>query len=1034
MSITDFETNIAKAQELADRLDGKNVVVNVKVDTGGAETKLAAVAASEDKVSKSSGGASGGLTSVESAARKLADASSVANIAQLRLSEVQGSGTAKASSLASANQSVTKTQRDLSDLMKSSTPEVIRAADAMKQVDDSNTKVAKSSKDAGNGLGLMSMAVVGLGPAIVPLAAGAAGLAVGFGAMGAAGILAIVGIKEQMAAGTPLGAAYTSMVGTLTGDLHQLGATAAAGVLGPFQKEVANLQGQMPALNSIIGEFSVITGKTAGNLMSGLVAAFIALEPLARDVGVYVLDLSSKFAAAMSGPGVVSFGDYIRSVFPQVMQTVESIVTAAVHLVAALAPLGMGTLSMLKTFSDVISALPVDVLSVLAQGAVSAYIGFKSFSLLSGGITAVGVALKAVGISAETAATGMLALNIAAGAIGILITIATLAFSAHAASVQADQDAVNSLTDALIANHGAISDNTVADKANALAKDGTLAAAKALGYSIGDVTAASLGNVDASARVIAHSKLLQDGWDNNTAASQKLTGSTGDQADAFDKVNAATKDGVTNLNLAKQAYDAYNVAVAKAASGGDAQAIAQQALASRLGITAAALALAQDGQKKTADAAANTAAKMYLEGDAAGYLKTQFDILNGKALSLMEAQTADADATNKASEALKANGKAIDGNSVAAILNQQALQKKAEASQREAEAVGTATHSTVEEAKAYGASKTALEGQLRAQGLLTPAVQAYIDKLYDVKNLKLTPTKLDVDHAAADVSIATFQKQIDAIKQGKAPGIDADSSAGKAVLAALQKAIDNIKQGKPPGIDANISPGQAQINAYQKQIDAIKQKLATGLDANPKAAQIQIADMQAKIDAIKQKLATPLDANSATGRAVIAALQTEINNIKQGTAPGINANTATGKAAIAALQAQIVALQGKNISIDVSFNTATNSFINKPPTWGPVAKATGGPIDGVGTGTSDSNLIAASVGEHMLTAADVQAAGGHGAVYAWRKSLHGPGLAAGIQALAVGGPVQALAAGGPLPLLACISPDSQVNSLKKVFS
>jgi hypothetical protein len=1084
LSITDFETNIAKAQELADKLDGKNVVVNVKVDTGSAETKLAAVAASEDKVSGSSKGASGGLTSVESAARKLADASSVANIAQLRLSEVQSSGTAKASSLASAHQSLTKAQRDLSDVMKSSTPEVIRAADAMKNVDDSNTKVAKSSKDAGNGLGIMGMAIAGLGPAIVPLAAGAAGLAVGFGAMGAAGVLAIVGIKEQMAAGTPLGAAYTSMVGTLTGDLHQLGATAAAGVLAPFQTEVANLQGQMPALNSIIGEFSVITGKTAGNLMQGLVAAFIALAPLARDVGVYVLDLSSKFAAAMSGPGVVAFGDYIRSVFPQVMATVESIVTAAVHLVAALAPLGMGTLSMLKTFSDLIAAIPVDVLSNLATVAVPVFVGFKAFGLLSGGITAVSTALTAVGVSAETAAVGMRALNIAAGVIGAIITVAMLAFSAHAASVQADQDAVNTLTDALIRNKGVIDDNTVADKANALAKDGTLAAAKSLGYSIGDVTAASLGNVDASARVIAHSKLLQDGWDNNTAASQKLTGSTGDQADAFDKVNAATKDGVTNLDLAKQAYDAYNVAVAKAATGGDAQAAAQQALASRIGTTAAALVLAQDGQKKTADAAALAAAKMYEENDAAGILKASLDILNGKALSLMEAQTRDADATNKAADALKANKGAIEGNSAAAILNQQALQQKAEASQREAEAVGKATGSTNEAIKAYKGSKTALEEQLKAQGLLTPAVQAYIDKLYVVSNLKVTPTKLDVDKAPGEAKIAEFQKQIDLIKQGKAPGIDADSTAGKATIAAYQKAIDNIKQGKPPGVTADISPGQAQILAYQAKIDAIKQKLATGLDANPKAAELQITDMQNKIDAIKQKLATGLDANpkaaqlqivdmqakidaikqklatgldanptaaklqivdmqnkidaikqklatglnanSAAGKATIADMQAKIDAIKQGTQPGINANTAAGKAAIANLQAQITALQGKNISIDVSFNTATNSFINKPPTWGPVpGAATGGPIDGVGGPTSDSNLILASKGEHMLTADDVNAAGGHGAVMAWRKSLHGPGLAAGMQALA---------AGGPLPLLACISPDSQLNSLKKVLS
>jgi len=127
----------------------------------------------------------------------------------------------------------------------------------------------------------------------------------------------------------------------------------------------------MPVLNTIVGQFSVITGKTAGVLTTGLVAAFIALAPLARDAGVYVLNLSTRFAELMSGPGVVTFGDYVRSVFPQVMQAVESIVGAALRLIAALAPLGLGTLTILRVFTDVINALPVDVLSNLAT--VAAY-------------------------------------------------------------------------------------------------------------------------------------------------------------------------------------------------------------------------------------------------------------------------------------------------------------------------------------------------------------------------------------------------------------------------------------------------------------------------------------------------------------------------------------------------------------------------------------------------------------------------------------------------------------------------------------
>jgi hypothetical protein len=51
--------------------------------------------------------------------------------------------------------------------------------------------------------------------------------------------------------------------------------------------------------------------------------------------------------------------------------------------------------------------------------------------------------------------------------------------------------------------------------------------------------------------------------------------------------------------------------------------------------------------------------------------------------------------------------------------------------------------------------------------------------------------------------------------------------------------------------------------------------------------------------------------------------------------------------------------------------------------------ATGGPMVGPGTGTSDSIPAMLSHGEHVLTAADVTAAGGHAAIFAYRKALHG---------------------------------------------
>ncbi|EME14811.1 tape measure protein [Rhodococcus triatomae] len=53
----------------------------------------------------------------------------------------------------------------------------------------------------------------------------------------------------------------------------------------------------------------------------------------------------------------------------------------------------------------------------------------------------------------------------------------------------------------------------------------------------------------------------------------------------------------------------------------------------------------------------------------------------------------------------------------------------------------------------------------------------------------------------------------------------------------------------------------------------------------------------------------------------------------------------------------------------------------------PIQRATGGPVSGPGTGTSDSIPAMLSNGEHVLTASDVAKAGGHGAVYRLRQAI-----------------------------------------------
>jgi hypothetical protein len=76
------------------------------------------------------------------------------------------------------------------------------------------------------------------------------------------------------------------------------------------------------------------------------------------------------------------------------------------------------------------------------------------------------------------------------------------------------------------------------------------------------------------------------------------------------------------------------------------------------------------------------------------------------------------------------------------------------------------------------------------------------------------------------------------------------------------------------------------------------------------------------------------------------------------------------------------------LGININLVTGTGTVKN--------FKAAGGPINGPGTGTSDDVPVMASHGEHMWTAAEVRAAGGHGAMQAMRK---------GVLHRATGGPI-----------------------------
>lgn len=653
---------------------------------------------------------------------------------------------------------------------KEAIAQLLAIQQATARTDQSTQRLARNSDVSSRRMRALMTAIIALGPAIIPVAAAATGLGVGFTAAGVAGVLAIVGIKREMEQGTVLGAAFTRQVDVLKGNVKDLSLIAAKGVLGPFRDAVADLQRRMPALTGMVGDFSVITGRTASALFSGLLAAFVQLEPLMADVSMYTLDLSRRFNALMSGPGVVTFGDYVRSVFPQVMQNIEDIVGAVLHLVAAFAPLGVGVLGMLGALSSLISGIPVEVLATLATTAYSVYAGFKTFTLIRGLILGVSSGLVKLGVSAGIAATGMTALTVASAGIGAIIAVATFLYSKHAEAVRKDQQAVDDYTQALRTSNGVIDENVRSTAFKQLQDNGAFDAAKKLGISLNLVTDAALGSTYAS-RQLALEMSNAAKAQNEFEAGGARTGKTSAEVNsALATLNASVGTNTRQFADAQQAQKDWAAASQPTTVAANAQERAQAALAGKLGSTYTALQAAIQAQKQTADSTAAATLQMQLQNDAAGLLRGTLDLLNGKALSAAEAQNAfDSSLANMGTHVTK-TGKQVtftttsikDMSSASVALRGQ-LNGQIANLQRVVEANGGMANSTGKAKAEMVKMRQQIIDNAVAHGVDRKAVTAYVDSILKIPK-SVPPTKLDIDSKAALTKLAAFKAALAGLK------------------------------------------------------------------------------------------------------------------------------------------------------------------------------------------------------------------------------------------------------------------------------
>lgn len=259
-------------------------------------------------------------------------------------------------------------------------------------------------------------------------------------------------------------------------------------------------------------------------------------------------------------------------------------------------------------------------------------------------------------------------------------------------------------------------------------------------------------------------------------------------------------------------------------------------------------------------------------------------------------------------------------------------------------------------------------------GKSNDALNAYRGYAAQVIALDRQIVQARLDQAA---SIAAIQRkdmtpgqQVDSIREElgrvqsetRAARLDGDRQLEQELLSRQRGLANELANAQGDGLDPKALRAEAISNL--ERIGAESMTVLKEQRAEAQAAADQQRDTFEKLAAAAEKIGAEIakinagEAIRLTGEIDMASVKSAIDQVRQAFA----AETFQIKIA-----APAVPLPGGDIQ----------------------ARATGGPIFGAGTATSDSIPALLSNGEHVLTAAEVRAAGGHRAIYALRSALLG---------------------------------------------
>ncbi|MGN6200024.1 hypothetical protein [Humibacter sp.] len=578
MDLDQWRADVAVLKAQAEELRGVSPEITVDANTSRAQAAMAAVHAQATAMGASASTAGrrvkASADDVAAAEAKVAVAASAADsayarvaLAQQRVNELRDTGTRKASTLMAAELALTEAVKRLDTANEKATASETalaaaqEAARATAQQDaTAESENAAATTNAGNAAGytntrmvLLTAAVAGLALIAAPLTGTVVGLAGALAGLGVAGVLGIIGVVQAMKQANQVGDQYSSGLKLLKSDLDALAGTAALSLLGSFQQSVKMINADMPELNGQVQWLGSELGVIGTTVLTGVINALHILNPLFSQSTRYVQSLASGFASWTADGGLQKFAQFAETTFPLVTGTIGDLVSAAVHLVTALAPIGIVLLNIVDGAAGLLGLLG-DLgpgLGIVAGAAAAAFAAFKLWET-------VGPILSSVTTAAEAAAGGVTALGIAmdtaSGPIGWVIagvSALTAAVGIGIAATQQNTVATNDYTAALQQSKGAIDANVRSTVAKNLSDSGVLETAKKYHLQLSTVTDAVLGNADAMKTVTdATNKyggsLLQteDMHGNVTSSTYKYTTAAQKLLDTVDGNNKSLKEQV----------------------------------------------------------------------------------------------------------------------------------------------------------------------------------------------------------------------------------------------------------------------------------------------------------------------------------------------------------------------------------------------------------------------------------------------------------------------------------------------------------